>query len=269
MLATRLATALVGLPILFGAVYLGAPWMAALATVAGVLAVFEYNRLSRAFDYPPPLLFSFVLVAGIIQAAVWGTLPFLMVIAAAMIAMGVFHFTATGPGLGMKPRLLGAMGVFHIAMPLGAAVIMRGMDNGLEWVLVTLLCTMAADTGAYAVGKLIGRRMLSDLSPNKTWEGTIGGVLAGVMCAIGLTLILEDLPMGAPAAAVLGVVIGVAAVVGDLVVSGLKRVADVKDTGAFLPGHGGFLDRMDSMLMTFPMAFLWVVATALWERLMA
>ena len=260
MLTLRIATALVGLPIVFGAVLLGAPYMAGLAAVAGALAVFEYNRLSRAFDTPPRLIFNLVLTVGIIQAAVWGSLQFLMAVAAATIAMAVFHFTAPGPGLGWQPRLLGAMGPFHIGMPLGVAVIMRTLDNGLEWVLTALLCTMAADTGAYAVGKLIGRRKLTELSPNKTWEGTIGGVLAGVLCAIGLTLIL-DLPLGTPAAAGLGLSIGVAAVMGDLIVSGLKRVADVKDTGALLPGHGGFLDRMDSMLMTLPVTLMWVVWT--------
>ena len=260
MLTLRVATALVVLPIVFAAVILGTPFMAALATVAGALAVFEYNRLSRSFDYPPRLLFNLVLVVGMIQAAVWGALPFLMAVAAAIIAMVVFHFTAPGPGLGWTPRILGAFGPFHVGMPLGVAVIMRDMDNGLEWVLTALLCTMAADTGAYAVGKLIGRRKLTDISPNKTWEGTIGGVLASVLSAVGLTLIL-DLPLSAPAAAGLGVAIGVAAVFGDLVVSGLKRVADVKDTGALLPGHGGFLDRMDSMLVTLPATFIWVVWT--------
>lgn len=260
MLAARLATAFVGLPILLGAVYLGAPYMGALASIAGALAVFEYNRLSRAFDTPPRLIFSWVLTIGMIQAAVWGPAPFLMAFAAAALAMVMFHFTAKGPGLGLQLRFMGAMGPFHIGMPLAVALLMRNLDNGLAWTLTALLCTMAVDTGAYAVGKLIGRRPLTFISPNKTWEGTIGGVAAGVLAAVGLTLIL-DLPPGLAAAPALGLTIGLGAIMGDLMISAMKRLAGVKDTGGFLPGHGGFLDRMDSLLLTLPFTFMWQVWT--------
>lgn len=260
MLATRLATAFIGLPVLFGAVLLGAPYLAAIASIAGALAVFEYNRLSRSFDGPPRLLFGWVLTIGMIQAAVWGPLPFLMAFAAAALAMGMFHFTARGPGLGWRLRFMGAMGPFHVGMPLAVAVIMRDMEHGLEWTLTALLCTMAVDTGAYAVGKLIGRTGLTAISPNKTWEGTLGGAVAGLLAAIGLTLVLE-LPIGLPFAVALGLTLAFGAVLGDLMVSAMKRMAGVKDTGAFLPGHGGFLDRMDSMLLTLPITFMWQVWT--------
>ena len=260
MLAARLATAFVALPILFGAVYLGAPYMGAIASVAGALAVFEYNRLSRAFDTPPRLIFSWALTIGIIQAAVWGPAPFLMAFAAAALAMVMFHFTAKGPGLGLQLRFMGAMGPFYIGMPLSVAVLMRDLGHGLEWTLTALLCTMAVDTGAYAVGKLIGRRPLTFISPNKTWEGTIGGVAAGVLAAVGLTLIL-DLPPGLAAAPALGLTIALGAIMGDLMISAMKRLAGVKDTGGFLPGHGGFLDRMDSLLLTLPFTFMWQVWT--------
>lgn len=260
MLTLRVATALIGIPIVFGAVLLGAPYMGALASVAGALAVFEYNRLSRAFDSPPRLLFAWVLTIGMIQAAVWGPLQFIMAFAAAALAMVMFHFTAPGPGRGWQLRFMGAMGPFHVGMPLAIALLMRNLENGLEWTFTALLCTMAVDTGAYATGKLIGRRQLTSISPNKTWEGTVGGVLAGVLAAIGLTLLLE-LPLGVPAAAALGLTLAFGAVMGDLTVSAMKRIAGVKDTGAFLPGHGGFLDRMDSMLLTLPFTFLWQVTT--------
>ena len=260
MLTLRVATAFVGIPILFGAVLLGAPYMGALASIAGAFAVFEYNRLSKAFGSPPRLLFAWALTIGMIQAAVWGPLQFLMAFAAAALAMIIFHFTAPAPGLGLQRRLTGAMGPFHVGMPLAVALLMRNLENGLEWTLTALLCTMAIDTGAFAVGKLIGRTRLTSISPNKTWEGTIGGILAGVLAAIGLTLLL-DLPIGLPAAAALGVTLAFGAIVGDLTVSAMKRIAGVKDTGSLLPGHGGVLDRMDSMLVTLPLAFMWQVWT--------
>ena len=260
MLAARLATAFVALTNLFFAVRFGAPYMGALASVAGALAVFEYNRLSKAFDTPPRLIFSWVLTIGMIQAAVWGPVQFLMAFAAAALAMVMFHFTAKGPGLGWQLRFMGAMGPFHVGMPLAVALLMRNLDNGLAWTLTALLCTMAVDTGAYVVGKLIGRRPLTSISPNKTWEGTIGGALAGVLVAIGLTLIWE-LPIAPAAAPALGLTIAFGAIMGDLTVSAMKRIAGVKDTGSFLPGHGGFLDRMDSLLLTLPFTFMWQVWT--------
>ena len=260
MLAARVATAFIVLPVVFFAVLFGAPYMGALASVAGALAVFEYNRLSKAFDSPPRLLFAWVLTVGMIQAAVWGPVQFLMAFTAAALAMAMFHFTAKGPGLGWQLRFMGAMGPFHVGMPLAVAILMRELENGLAWTLTALLCTIAVDTGAFAVGKLIGRRPLTSISPNKTWEGTIGGVLAGVLVAIGLTLIWE-LPSGLAAAPALGLTIALGAILGDLTVSAMKRSAGVKDTGGFLPGHGGFLDRMDSLLLTLPFTFMWQVWT--------
>lgn len=260
MFTARLATALVGLPIIFGAVFLGAQFMAALAVIAGALAVYEYNRLSGTFDTFPRHLLSLALVIGMVLAAVWGPQQFIMAFAVAVIAMTVFHFTVPRRGVGWMLRVIGVTGPFHVGLPLGAAVIMRSLDFGLEWTLTALLCTMALDTGAYAVGKLIGRHQMTSISPNKTWEGTIGGVLAGVLAAIGLTLLL-DLPLSLEEGAALGLTISFGAVMGDLMISSMKRIAGVKDTGSLLPGHGGFLDRMDSMLLTLPLTFLWQVGT--------
>ena len=114
------------------------------------------------------------------------------------------------------------------------------------------------DTAAYAVGKVLGKRLLAPrVSPGKTWEGTAGGLLGGVGAALGLTLILE-LPVALWQAGVFGLLLGVAAVLGDLAESALKRAAGAKDSGALVPGHGGILDRMDSLLATITVTYLWV-----------
>ena len=95
------------------------------------------------------------------------------------------------------------------------------------------------------------------MSPGKTWEGTAGGILGGVGAALGLTLILE-LPAALWQAGVFGLLLSLAAIAGDLAESWLKRAAGAKDSGVLVPGHGGVLDRMDSLLATITVTYLWV-----------
>ncbi len=130
------------------------------------------------------------------------------------------------------------------------------------WLLFLLLLVVAADVGAYFVGRRFGRRKLAPkVSPGKTWEGVLGGVLAaGVMAAIGAVLLPID---AAPFALVCAVVV-IAAVIGDLTESLFKRHAGLKDSGTILPGHGGVLDRVDSVTSAAPV-FLFMM---LWLELL-
>jgi phosphatidate cytidylyltransferase len=134
----------------------------------------------------------------------------------------------------------------------GAGTSGRG---GLEAVLFLFAITWACDTFAYVVGRAIGRRPLwPAISPNKTVEGAVGGTLAAILAASGAQrIILGDVSLGG--AAVAGLVLGAVLQAGDLFESRLKRRAGVKDSSALLPGHGGLLDRFDSMLFGAPAAF--------------
>jgi phosphatidate cytidylyltransferase len=132
---------------------------------------------------------------------------------------------------------------------------------GAMLVLFTVLCTVAVDTGAYFVGKAIGKRKLAPvLSPGKTVEGAVGGFAFAVVLALLLGLWLK-LPLGFCAAA--GVLIGILAQLGDLSKSAIKREIGVKDFGKLIPGHGGVLDRFDSLMFTGP-AVYWLVV--FWGR---
>ncbi len=132
--------------------------------------------------------------------------------------------------------------------------LLRHGAGGREWVLLVLLVTFASDTGAYAVGKLLGRhRLAPSISPSKTIEGAVGGVLAAAVVAILLRAALGGhLRMAALA---LGVAVSVAAQLGDLGESALKRRLNIKDAGWLLPGHGGLLDRLDSLLFAGAMVY--------------
>lgn len=121
-------------------------------------------------------------------------------------------------------------------------------ETGCWWLLMGILTVYAADTGAYGVGRLIGRRrMAPSVSPGKTWEGTIGGLLAAVLATVVLGA-LFPLKLEIWQLLIIGVILGAVSPVGDLLESKLKRMADAKDSGSLFPGHGGMLDRLDSLL---------------------
>jgi phosphatidate cytidylyltransferase len=130
----------------------------------------------------------------------------------------------------------------------------ENLPEGLAVALLALACIMAADIGAYIMGKLIGRTRLSDISPKKTVEGAVCGVAGSVGIAIAGAWYL-GWPSWPITGAILGLIIGVASLLGDLTESMMKRDAGVKDSGQLIPGHGGILDRADSYVFTAPLIY--------------
>jgi phosphatidate cytidylyltransferase len=141
-------------------------------------------------------------------------------------------------------------------------IFLRDLHNGRDWVLLALFATFATDTAAYFVGKAIGeRRLARHISPGKTVEGTAGGLICGALAVIALNWLL-GLRIEADQVLGLALLLPLVAVIGDLGESLLKRGAGVKDASGLVPGHGGFLDRLDSILFCVPLLYyyiLWVV----------
>ncbi len=171
-------------------------------------------------------------------------------------------------GTGVRP-LLGflflLLGPVYVGFLLGHGLALRDLEGGVDnlgrsWLLFSMLVVFACDTGAYAVGRLVGRhRMAPRVSPNKTWEGAAGGFAASVGAALLVGVVFE---LAAPVwqQALIGAVASVAAQVGDLAESVLKRAANVKDSGSIMPGHGGILDRLDSILFALPAVYYLLLA---------
>ena len=151
-------------------------------------------------------------------------------------------------------------GVFYIAWLLGHLILLRRLEQGIPLIFFLFLVTWANDTGAYYVGSLWGRRPLAPrISPMKTWEGLAGGLLGSVVTAFACRAwFLESL--SAADALLVGLLIGLAAPLGDLCESVLKRSAGVKDSGALIPGHGGILDRVDSLIFTTPAFYYYLLS---------
>lgn len=148
---------------------------------------------------------------------------------------------------------------FYVGAPMMYALALRGADQGFEWMLLTLLTVFATDTAAFFGGRRFGKTPLApNVSPNKTREGAIIGMFAAVItCVVAATYLKIDAIMWETL--ILGAIIGLFAQLGDLVESRMKRKAGVKDSGFLIPGHGGILDRLDSIVFTMPAVYYFVV----------
>lgn len=147
------------------------------------------------------------------------------------------------------------LGIFYLVLPLAHLGALAALESGTLWIFFILLLTMASDTMAYFVGVSFGRHKLyPSISPNKSIEGAIGG-LFGALIAVIIAAKLFIPEIGGLDGLILVLVLGPLAQIGDLVESMLKRSFDVKDSGTLIPGHGGLLDRIDSLLLIFPVVF--------------
>ena len=277
----RSLTALVGIPVLVAAAWLGAPWLTVLVLAAGGVGVWELYRMKPANVGPLPFVLGAAWVVALISAAqaASGRDNFLIV-SGGVTAAGSFAlllwFIAFYRTSGNRRVVSFATGFcyllgapLYVGFLLSHALILREItgsgtgdeaDLGRSWLLFAILVTFAVDTGAFLVGRAVGSRpMAPSISPGKTWEGSVGGFVSAVVAALALGLVFD---LGIPAwqQAVIGGVVGVVAQWGDLIESKLKRIADVKDAGSIIPGHGGLLDRLDSMLLALP-AVYYLLAT--------
>lgn len=257
----RVLAAVVGLLLIVPAIVWGG--MAGTHVVAGLallVAFDEYSRMALGERH----LFgkAALLLAGVPVYLSSLLRPELVGPALALGAMGCFlaamvHIPRTDEGTQAAMRL--GAGLLYVPLLFSFIVKVRELPDGLAWLFLTLSVTWAGDTGAYFAGRAFGRRKLFErVSPKKTWEGAVGGFLFSILFCVAYTHWL--LPgVGLLAAVALGAVLDVVGVVGDLVESMFKRAFGVKDSGWIMPGHGGILDRIDSVLFTAPVTWLFVV----------
>ena len=186
----------------------------------------------------------------------------LIITASVALTFFVFLFSKNASG-SFAGYSLTLTGVFYIGWLILHGILLREIRPfGREFMLTAALCTWSADTGAYITGKRFGRARLHPVSPNKTRAGAAGSVVFAVLTAVVLKYVYGLYFITPQSAAFLGLLIGVFSIAGDLAESVLKRSFETKDSGEFLPGHGGFLDRIDSLLFTVPLVYyyaLWVL----------
>ncbi len=249
-LGPRLASAAVGIPVVLLLILAGVPGVSVLAISAALVAGFEIARMARWQHRlnPRPIVIAGALAAGGTAAAIDAQEAALPLFALGLAAglTGLLRSAATRGPFRKLSIVLGLAALYYGAALAHAAPLAAEAD-GRRWLLLAILGTFAVDTGAYFTGRAIGRhRLAPKISPKKTWEGVFGGAAAGIGAVIALGALL-DLPIAVVEAAILGAALTVSGVLGDLFESWLKRLADVKDSGSIIPGHGGILDRIDSL----------------------
>jgi phosphatidate cytidylyltransferase len=258
-LLSRVLVAIVALPAVLGLVWLGGWWLWGLAAVVTLLALHEYFTLVRPLR--PHVLGGYggalaALLGVQLGGVAWMMGGFLATIALSFVVQGLTGSRAP-PTVALGSTVLG---VAWIALGVGHVLMLRGLDDHGTLAAYTLLLTVwAADTAAFFVGKLVGRHKLAPtLSPGKTWEGFVAGSAAAVFVAF--ISLYETGFVDGWRSLVLGGVIAVSAVLGDLFESSFKREAGVKDSGRLLGGHGGMLDRLDAFLFAAVACFYAILA---------
>jgi len=262
-LVVRIASIVVALLLLVPLLAWGHPLaIGGLAVVLGIWGLVEYARLGFGEDwsrYIPGLL----LGGGAVGLAVhhgdpiWtSTALALAVVVSPLWVLWVRRDRADGH-FGDWARFVLAVVYVPIPMALFPRLLSDPSGLGTAWLVLVMVATWAGDAGGYIAGRLLGKTRLAPyVSPNKTWEGAIGGAVLAVTFAIGVqSLFLADL-IALWECAVGVVAFHVVGVSGDLAESMMKRDSGVKDSGTFMPGHGGLLDRIDSILFSIPIAWL-------------
>lgn len=260
-LASRLVVAAAGLPLVLGMLWLGGWWLFALVAVAAFVGVHEFVTTARPLRPLAPAVYGGVILA--LVGARTGGLEWLLAGFLATFVLG-FVLHALSSTRAPTTAALGStvLGSAWIGLGLGFVLLLREMHTDGRLIAFTVvLGVFAADTLAYLTGRLAGRHRLAPrLSPNKTWEGLLGGAVAGIFVAFIALYDKRESYLSIWQAVVLGLVVVTAALLGDLFESALKRDLEVKDTGRLLGGHGGVLDRVDALLFAAPAAYYLVVS---------
>jgi phosphatidate cytidylyltransferase len=256
---TRVLSALVLLPIVVGTVWFLPPLgTVVLALIASLLAFLEYATIAQALGAVVPRLFTGAAVLSACAAIALGYLWPEIILLSALLVIGSLAVASGLPGPAiLRDASVSMFAVVYIGLPLGALAALRSLA-GREAVLLLMATIVVSDSAQYYTGRAFGRTPLApSISPKKTREGAMGGIVLGTAAMVvgGLRVF--------PAADVLLLVLAAAAVVasgivGDLFESLLKRSAGLKDSSALIPGHGGVLDRIDSWLFAAPLFYMYV-----------
>jgi phosphatidate cytidylyltransferase len=221
------------------------------------VALYEYYQMSLTDKRKPERLLAIIYGALLVPLCTLSQVYALQAgLVLAMLLFGlIFLWRFDDLQQVVQELALLLFGFIYIPLLLGHLVLLRSLPFGREWIYLVLLIVMASDTGAYFSGITLGRHKLYPaISPNKSVEGSIGGLLGGLVAAFIARYTFFP-ALDAVDCLALGLGLGAMSQLGDLFESMVKRACGVKDSGRVIPGHGGILDRLDSLLFAFPLAF--------------
>ncbi|MES2392362.1 MAG: phosphatidate cytidylyltransferase [Acidobacteriota bacterium] len=269
----RILTAVILIALVAALIYFDKHWMiTAFAAVIALLAVWEFRQMCVECGNPIPIWWT--VGAVLLFFAVAFRAPQVTIAALSFSTLLLFVWSAFRSPLEcvLAETATGLFLLLYIAYPLTLIPQFLIQENGTALLLFLLICVWSGDIAALYIGKRYGKRKLAPrLSPNKTWAGAVASVVASVLFGLALIGLGEYLSTHTTftrlhtsepwwQTAILAVVLNIAAQLGDLVESALKRAANIKDSGTLLPGHGGVLDRIDALLVAAPVLWFFLAA---------
>jgi phosphatidate cytidylyltransferase len=274
VLRLRFLSAFFGVPVLLLLAIVGGGWYAAAVVGGAILASLEVFSMLSGSGFRPNMPLGVGLTVGIVLSALTidaRVLPAMLVLAmlfSLLLMMGRENLTGA-----LADWALTLVPALYVGGTMHYFIALRALPEGLLWMLAVLICTWACDITAFFVGRRWGNvRLAPRLSPAKSVEGAVGGLVGAVLAAVLLGPLLSwilsttglgaGISIGISRLAGLGLVIGVCAITGDLMESFVKRQCGAKDSGTLIPGHGGALDRIDSVLVAAVGAYFFVVTTS-------
>ncbi len=262
MLKKRVITALVGLPLLIPVIWFGEPWFTILVAIWGLLAAFEFYRMVAASKVSPLTYFGLIWTLLFILSPHFDYAPLTPLLLTSAVILSLIWLLLRRQKEGAFTGWAWTIGgILYIGWLLSHFVVLRGLDDGRNWVFLALFTTFASDTAAFFIGRALGRHKLAPhISPGKTWEGAIGGILGAILVSLFFVLPMPlKLPLSYLQAILLGSLVSIFGQLGDLIESLFKRNMGVKDSGRLIPGHGGVLDRMDSIVFVGVVVYYYVI----------
>jgi phosphatidate cytidylyltransferase len=267
MLKKRILTAVCLLPILIAAIWFDQPlpWLTIALALWGGLAALEFYKIISTSN---PKIVPFT-AFGIIWTILFIFSPHLdydylisILLTIAIVIPPVWLLLRQNKEDAFLSWMWTLTGILYIGWLLSHFIALRELDFGREWVFYAFFVTFASDTFAYFIGKTWGKHQLAPaISPKKTQEGALGGIFGSIVISL-LFVWLFDMPINYGYAIILGILVSIFGQIGDLFESLFKRNMGIKDSGNSLPGHGGFLDRIDSLVFTGVIVYYYVILFA-------
>jgi len=266
MLKKRLLTSLCAIPLLIILIWFDKPlpWFTLFIALWGALAVFEFYRMVADSKVPPLTYFGVIWTLLFILSPHfdYGFLP-LLLFASAVILSPILLMLRPHKESFFTSWVWTMAGILYVGWLLSYLVALRGLDDGRSWVFLAIFTTFGSDMAAFFVGRALGKHRLAPrISPGKTWEGAVAGVFGAIIVSL-IVVAVFSMPLSFGQAILLGLLVSVFGQIGDLLESLFKRKMGVKESGKLLPGHGGLLDRMDSVVFAGIVVYLFYLIVVL------
>lgn len=253
MLKTRTISAIIGLPLLFYVIIKGDIFLKLALIILSILGLNEFYNCTKNINVNPIKFIGFfsVPLIYILKVYIKEELDVIVLLAIIILLLPLFNRKYN-----IKDCAVTLTGIIYVSIFFLYIYRIRELDYGYYIVWFVFIISWMTDTFAYFIGKHMGKhKLIPSISPNKTVEGSIGGIIGAVLGNIIYTLIFPDLKLNIYFVIFLGIIGSITAQIGDLVASAIKRNCNIKDYGNVIPGHGGILDRFDSILYVSPLIY--------------